>query len=198
MRFFVVARHGESELNEQRRVNGDPKIPVHLSERGAEEARLLGEQLAHLPLAACIHTRFARTRETAEIALLGRDVPLVEEPRLDDIDVGELEGRTIDDYRVWKRSHTRDDPFPGGESLNDAARRYAGGYEALLESMESPLLIICHEIPVRYLVNTAAGSDVLDRPVFKIANARPYFFSEDSVRRAAGLIRELAGTLGSA
>ncbi len=198
MRLLVVARHGESELNEQRRVNGDPKIPVHLSERGAEEAQLLGEQLAQLPLAAGIHTRFARTRETAEIALAGRDVPLIEEPRLDDIDVGELEGRTIDDYRVWKRSHSRDDPFPGGESLNDAARRYANAYQALLGSEESPLLVICHEIPLRYLVNTAAGSDALDRPVFKIANARPYFFSHDSVRRAAGLIRTLAAASGRA
>lgn len=198
MRLFVVARHGESELNEQRRVNGDPKIPVQLSERGVAEAELLGEQLAQLPVAACVHTRFARTRETAEIVLSGRDVPLIEEPLLDDIDVGELEGRSIDDYRVWKRSHTRDDPFPGGESLNDAARRYADGYETLLELAESPMLVICHEIPLRYLVNTSAGSDRLDRPVFKIANARPYFFSEEAVTRAVPLIRALAGNAGSA
>ena len=50
MRVFVLARHGESELNRQRRVNGDPSVPVTLSERGEEEARGLGAQLAHLPL----------------------------------------------------------------------------------------------------------------------------------------------------
>ena len=80
---------------------------------------------------------FSRTRETAEIALAGRDVPFEEEPLLDDIDVGELEGKTLDDYRAWKREHTRRDAFPGGESLDDAARRYAAGLPQLLERPET-------------------------------------------------------------
>ena len=117
MRLIVVAQHGESELNEQRRVNGDPNVPVQLSERGREEARLLGEQLANLPLEACIHTRFARTRETANIALLGRDMPFVEEPLLDDIDVGELEGCSIDDYRTWKAGSQSRRSVPRGREF---------------------------------------------------------------------------------
>ena len=93
MRVFVFARHGESTLNIERRVNGDPAVPVALTEHGREEARRLGEQVAQLQLDACVHTRFPRTRETAEIALGGRDeVPLVEEKLLDDIDIGDLEG----------------------------------------------------------------------------------------------------------
>ena len=129
MRLFVFARHGESTLNVERRVNGDPSVPVGLTEQGEEEARRLGEQVAQLPFDACVHTRFARTRETAEIALSGReDVPLVEEPLLDDIDVGDLEGET--DRRATgsgSTGTTRDVAFPGGESLDDAARRYARG-----------------------------------------------------------------------
>src|ERR671938_1989845 len=133
MRLYVVARHGESSLNLERRVNGDPGVPVALTERGREESHQLGIQVAHLPLDLCVHTRFGRTLETAELALGGRDVPLACEPLLDDIDVGELEGRTIDDYRDWKRVHRRSDQFPGGESLVDAARRYAPAFRRLLE-----------------------------------------------------------------
>ncbi|HVD11481.1 MAG TPA: histidine phosphatase family protein, partial [Gaiellaceae bacterium] len=128
MRLFVIARHAESILNELSLVNGDPSVLVKLTARGVEEAAHLGLQVANLPLDACFHTRFSRTKETAEIALTGRDVHFYEEPMLDDIDVGELEGKPIEVYRTWKRAHTRDDRFPGGESMNDAARRYAAGF----------------------------------------------------------------------
>src|SRR5438067_6644107 len=122
MRLYVIARHGESTLNYEQRVNGDPAVFVPLTEKGRDEARLLGQQIAHLPLDVCVHSRFGRTRETAEIALDGRRVPLETDPLLDDIDIGELEGRTVADYREWKRHHVRSDAFPAGESLDDAAR----------------------------------------------------------------------------
>ena len=67
MRLYVIARHGESTLNFENRINGDPSVPVALTEKGRAEARLLGEQLAHVRLDLCVHTRFARTLETAEI-----------------------------------------------------------------------------------------------------------------------------------
>ena len=68
MRLYVIARHGESTLNFENRVNGDPSVPVHLTEKGQDEARLFGRQLAHIPVELCIHTRFSRTRETAALA----------------------------------------------------------------------------------------------------------------------------------
>ena len=111
MRVFVLARHGESQLNVERRINGDPDVPVPLSDRGQEEARRLGEQVEHFPLDACVHTRFPRTLETAVIALREReDVPLVVEARFDDIDIGDLEGERIEDYREWKHAHARTTP----------------------------------------------------------------------------------------
>src|SRR5256886_15730023 len=128
MRLYVLARHGESVLNQQGRVNGDPAVPAPLTERGRENARLLGLELRGLPLDTCLHTRFGRTLETAQIALEGREIPLVEEELLDDVRVGELEGWTVGEYRAWKREHTRADRFPGGESLDDAARRYAKAF----------------------------------------------------------------------
>ena len=123
MRLYVIARHGESTLNSENRVNGDPSVPVRLTEKGRDEARLLGQQVAHVPFDLCVYTPFGRTRETAEIALAGRGIPFTEVPLLGDIRIGELEGKTLEDYRAWKHAHTRRDAFPGGESLDDAARR---------------------------------------------------------------------------
>lgn len=194
MRLLIVARHAESTLNHERRINGDPAVPVDLTPHGEEEARQLGLQVANVPLDLCVHTRFSRTRRTAEIALADRGVPFVVDALFDDIDVGELEGETIEDYRAWKRAHARSDPFPGGESLDDAARRYARGYRALLNRAEPTILLMCHEIPLRYALNGAAGSDELDGPVRQLRNATPYLFDEEAVRRAVEGIEQLAGS----
>jgi len=168
-------------------------VPVPLTDPGRLEARRLGDQLANLPLDLVIHTSFGRTRETAEIALEGRDVPTSVEPLLDDIKIGDLEGRRIAEYRAWKREHTRADRFPGGESLDEAARRYAQAWERVAARAERAILVVCHEIPLRYALNGASGSDDLDSPVHDIANATPYLFDEPGLERAVTRMRELAG-----
>jgi len=193
MRLFVLVRHARSTLNDENRVNGDPAVAAPLTEAGREQARLLASQVAALPIELCVHTRFGRTVETAEIALAGREVPMQEEPLLDDVKIGELEGETIDDYHRWKAAHARSDPFPGGESLDDSARRYADAFERLLTRTEQTILVVCHEIPVRYALNAAAGSSELDAPEHTIPNATPYLFDEAALVRAADRIRELAG-----
>ena len=191
MQLYVIARHGESTLNRENRINGDPGVPIELTDKGREEARLLGKQVAHVPFDLCVHTRFVRTLETAELALAGRGVPFAELPELDDIDIGELEGKTIEEYHAWKRAHTRSEPFPGGESLDDAARRYADGFERLLERPETTILVVIHEIPLRYAINAADGSDDLDGPAHRMANATPYLFDEAALRHAVAQIRHL-------
>ena len=103
-----------------------------------------------------------------------------------------FEGKTIDEYRAWKRAHTRDDAFPDGESLNDAARRYARGFRSLLAGDWRYALVVCHEIPIRYALNAVAGSTDFDAPVHDIPNAAPFLFDEHSLGRAAERIGELA------
>jgi len=190
VRLFVFARHAQSVLNLEQRVNGDPSRPAPLTERGRAEAQLLGLEVAEVGLDVCVHTRFARTRETAELAVVDR-APLVAEPLLDDIDVGELEGLPIAEYRAWKRQHRRSDPFPGGESLDDAARRYARAFRHLLEGGYACALIVCHEIPVRYALNAAVGSKELDGPAHDIPNATPFLFDERALERAVAGIEAI-------
>jgi broad specificity phosphatase PhoE len=191
VRLFVLARHAQSTLNLEQRVTGDPALDVPLTEQGREEARLLGVQLANLPLDLCIHTRFPRTRLTAEIVVAGRDVQVETEPLFDDVAIGELEGSHVADYRAWKARHARNEPFPGGESLDAAADRYALAYRRLLETKLSSVLVVCHEIPIRYALNGAAGSDSLDGPIHEIPNAVPFCFDEDALERAAAGIERL-------
>jgi broad specificity phosphatase PhoE len=192
---LLLARHGQSLLNARGLVNGDPRFDEGLSEQGMEEARRLGAQIAAIRIDAWFVSEFPRAQQTGRIALGDRypDTPRIVDGDLGDVRIGELEGRTLQDYRDWKHGRRRDEPFPGGESLEDAARRYAAAYERLLGRTEETILCICHEIPVRYAVNAAAGSGDLDGPIHDIANAAPYVFDADGLRRAVPRIRELAG-----
>jgi 2,3-bisphosphoglycerate-dependent phosphoglycerate mutase len=192
LRLFLLARHGESLLNVAGLVNADPSRDRGLSPRGEEEARELGRQLAGISIDLVVTSRFPRTYETATLALGGRDVPRVVVPELDDVRVGQLEGKTIAEYRAWKRDRPRSDPFPGGESLDDAAARYADAYRLLLGRPEPIVLVVSHEIPVRYAINAAAGSDQLDRPVHDVRNAVPYLFDERGLGAAAAGIARLS------
>jgi broad specificity phosphatase PhoE len=179
-------------LNVEGRVNGDPDVPAPLTST-AEPRRALGAEIANVELDLCVHSRFPRARETAELALDGRQVPVEVEPLLDDIDIGELEGSPLARYREVKREVGRKQAFPGGESLDHAAVRYAQAFRRLRRASARRVLVVCHEIPVRYALNGAAGADALDGPPFHdIPNAVPYVFDARSLERAAARIEELA------
>ena len=193
MRLFLVARHGQSLFNVDQVVNGDPALDRGLSEQGIEEAERLAGQLEALPLDLVAVSPFPRSVQTANIALEGRDVPHLVDDDLGDVRIGELEGESLDAYRASPAHSNRKERFPGGESLDEAALRYAGAFERLLRRDEAAILVVCHEIPVRYLVNGAAGSAELNGPLHYVANAAPYLFDEASLLHAVGRMRELAG-----
>jgi broad specificity phosphatase PhoE len=198
VRLFILCRHGETTLNVARIVNGDPAVEVRLTQKGREEADLLGRQVRNVPLDICIVSRFGRTRETAEIALGTRNVPLVAEPLFDDLYIGDLEGASLDDYRAWKRVHGRAEPFPNGESLDAAAVRYGRALESLLARPERTILVVTHEIPVRYALNAAEGSRDPDAPHRRIANATPHLFGQERLAAAAARLTEPARRVAGA
>ena len=101
-------------------------------------------------------------------------------------------GKSLDDYRAAPAHSNRKERFPGGESLDEAALRYAAAFKRLLARDEAVTLVVCHEIPVRYLANAAAASTELNGPLRFVANAAPYPFDETSLGRAVERIRELA------
>jgi broad specificity phosphatase PhoE len=136
---------------------------------------------------------FPRAIQTANIALAHRpEVPHAVDAELGDVRIGELEGKTLDAYRAHPAHSNRRTRFPGGESLDEAALRYAGVAERLLERDERVTLVVCHEIPVRYYVNAAGATDDLNGPLHYVANAAPYVFDEDALANAAARIRRLA------
>src|SRR5512146_2754787 len=184
MRVFLVARHGQSLFNVDKVVNGDPTLDRGLSEQGIEEAERLAGQLAALPIDLVAVSPFPRALQTANIALAGRDVTHLVDDELGDVRIGELEGKSLDDYRITPAHANRKERFPGGESLDEAALRYAGVCERLLARDEAVTLVVCHEAPERYLAHPASSSAAPNCPLSFIANATPYLFDETALGRA--------------
>ena len=70
-------RHGQSVLNVDGLVNGDPARDPGLSQEGIEQARALGRQLSAVAVGVVIVSPFPRVLQTAEVALESRNVPQV-------------------------------------------------------------------------------------------------------------------------
>jgi probable phosphoglycerate mutase len=192
MRLFVFARHAESVPNVAYVLNSDPSQPAALTPRGRGQARKLGAQIANLEINLAFCTRFPRTRETAELALAGRGVPLLVEPRLDEVQAGVFDGAPIAAYWAWKEQHTANERFPEGESLDEAVRRYVDALHRLLARTEAVTLIVGHELAIRYISTAAAEPDSQAGPQTGIAHAVPYLIDERALRRAGACLDALA------
>jgi probable phosphoglycerate mutase len=184
MRLFVFARHAESAANVAHVISSDPARPAALTRQGRLQARKLGAQLANLEIDVAFCTRFLRTRQTADLALRGRGIPILVEPRLDEVQAGIFDGAPIQAYWAWKEQHAPSERFPHGESLDEAVGRYADALRRLLARTEAVTLIVAHELGLRYIATAAAGTASAARAPTSVANAVPYLFDEPSVRRA--------------
>lgn len=151
----VLARHGESETAARGVVGGDEP----LTERGRAQAAALGAELAQLPFDVCVTSGARRARETAELTLAGRAVPCEVLPALGDIGFGELDGRSLEEYRAWVARHAPTDSPEDGESRVTTLRRFCTAYRALLGRREPHVLAVAHGLTLAALV------DARPRPV---------------------------------
>jgi broad specificity phosphatase PhoE len=119
---LLLARHGESTWNAERRFQGSTDIP--LSARGRAQAGALARGLRPYRVRAAYVSPYRRARETAELALTGTGVPVVVVDELRELSLGQWEGCTVDEVRArdgdpyvaWLRA-PHDCPPPDSEPL---------------------------------------------------------------------------------
>lgn len=197
-RLFIFARHAESTANSAGVVSSSPSIPLSLTARGQAQARTLGEQLANFEIELAIGTRLLRTQQTIELAMHGREVPTLIDADFDEIHAGEMDGKPMETYWSWKEHHSCSTPFPGGESVNDAIRRYARAIRHLLERKERAILVIAHELGLRSIAMAVAGGSSAPTSVGAWEHAVPYLFDAEALSRAVVDLDMLAPTEESA
>jgi broad specificity phosphatase PhoE len=184
MQLVLVARHAESECSDQGIVNGEPNDRYSLTKRGKEEARALGRSLVGRELDLYVTSAFRRARQTAEIALAGRELPWLELPELNDIRVGAFESGPLDLYTSWAHTHEPEEQPPGGgESRVEAAARFARGFRIVLARAEPVILVVTHGLAVSFLREASAGRAFRARHV-PVPYARPFAFGAGELTQA--------------
>jgi broad specificity phosphatase PhoE len=194
MRLAILARHGESEYSARGRLNGDITVAVGLTDRGRDEARRLGDELRETALALCVTSEFQRARETADVALAGRDVPREVDGRLNDPLIGRFEGASLEEYRSWAAgSPSSAAPDEGGESRLAIVTRYAAAFGDLLGRPEETILVVCHSLPVSYALGARDGR--LPGARMPMAeHAKPYPFTAEELAAAVRLLEGWAAS----
>ena len=159
MERVILARHAESVFNVRGVLNGDPSIPGGLTDEGRAQARRLGERLRSERIDLCVTTEFERTRETADIALAGRDVPRLVVPELNDPPAGQLELRPYEALTRWREVNGPDVAIPGLiRTERDYFQDAALGFRRLVDRPERSLLAILHGYVITWITSIERSS----------------------------------------
>ena len=176
MKLYVV-RHGRSAGNLPGRMTGWSEHP--LTRLGTAQARRVAARLAplgpmpvytsDLPRALDTARLFAArwappqavTAETASPAQAA--VGVVADRRLREIDLGDYEGRSWDEFvadRELAGAFARE-PFtttlPGGESLGMVRERVLAAFEEITQGEHAVACLVCHDGPIRTILNHILG-----------------------------------------
>jgi glucosyl-3-phosphoglycerate phosphatase len=152
MRLLLV-RHGQSEWNAGRVLQGQADIP--LSDLGRAQAQALASVIARMQPDRAITSDLLRARETA--ALIGYPQARLE-PALREIHVGAWEGQSIPDliaadadaYAGWRAGTHRPD---GGEVWDEFTARASAAIRAeMAKGGAQTLLAVCHGGVIRALL----------------------------------------------
>lgn len=159
---IVFTRHGETVWNTEKRMQGRNDSP--LTERGREQAGQLKRRLDLIAFDAVYTSPLGRALDTTGILTEGRNLPVHQDIRLAEIDLGELEGMTfkelaISSPEILNDMKNRPEAFspPGGESNHDVLERVTAFLSDLLDSGAGCALVVAHAITLRAMRLAISG-----------------------------------------
>lgn len=163
MKLYIL-RHGETAWNRERRLQG--RSDVELNENGRRLAKETAEGMKEIPFDLVFTSPLKRAKETAELVLGGRDIPIIEDPRIIEISFGVNEGKS------WRKTESYEgdpnmyrffnepelyQPVEGAESLEQLAERTADFMKDICgrpELQDQTILVSTHGAATRGLLNS--------------------------------------------
>lgn len=136
---------------------------IDLSEVGIEQARVVGERLAVLPVRAVYSSPIERTRQTAEHIAGHHGLAVQDLPGVMEADYGEWTGgeiKVLAKTELWKTvqlapSRAR---FPGGESIAEMQSRMVVALEQVVARHPGDLVVVVsHADPIKAAIAHFAG-----------------------------------------
>ena len=161
MTTLLLARHGESDWNAQKRWQGHADRP--LTRRGRDQATALAERLDAFPLAAIYSSDLLRARETAAAVARRRRLEISCRDDLREVDVGSWSGRSRDELEAAAPEQVArwldgDKGWEGGESYEQMADRVVAAVTEIAAAHPGEhVLVVTHGGCVRAVHAHALG-----------------------------------------
>lgn len=160
---LMLVRHGETQWNVDRRIQGAGS-DVELNHTGKRQAECLGRALQKQGITAVYSSPLLRARLTAQAIAESYGMTVRLEPALVEIDAGEFESRTVDSIggalsRFLLSNSIGEMPrLPGGEGLEDLARRAWAAVEGIIRDNPSgKVVVVSHYYTTLTIICRALG-----------------------------------------
>ena len=157
---IYLARHGETDWNVERRLQGGTDIPLNAT--GRQQAEKLGDHLKGIALDAVYSSTLKRSRDTAQI--VRAQAALKSLPGLSERRLGKFEGARLGDRdsaitaEYKRRAKDPDDALDGGESWNQFFARVRGALQAIQAQHPSgAILIVGHQATNQMILRALLG-----------------------------------------
>ena len=92
---IYIVRHGVTEWNKLKKLQGAADVP--LAKEGIRLAEETGKALKDVKFDICFTSPLSRAKQTAECILGNRDIPIIPDKRIQEINFGVLEGDKVRD-----------------------------------------------------------------------------------------------------
>jgi broad specificity phosphatase PhoE len=160
MTTILLVRHGETDWNAQRRVQGHSDTP--LNETGREQARALAGELAEERIDAVYSSDLVRAHETARIVAESHGLAVIAIPDLRERHFGTWEG--LSDEEILERfPEAADGTWGDGESRHEMARRVFDALQRIADTHpDGRVVVVSHGGPLRAVL-THCGVDGVER-----------------------------------
>ena len=164
---LYIIRHGKTDWNLKHKLQGRTDIP--LNEEGRAMARKAHDEYINVHIDKCYCSPLIRARETAELLLEGRDIPIIPDDRLSEMAFGIFEGKenSFDDKdcpinELFFSPQTYVAKEGWGESLDELFARTGSFLKEILPEVESgkDILIVGHGA-----MNSSIITQVRQKPV---------------------------------
>lgn len=170
MKIYII-RHGETDWNKVRRLQGHSDIP--LNEEGRRLARITGEALSSVNFRRIYTSPLQRAKETAMLVKGDRQIDVIEDERLQEISFGIYEGHCCakDNYEIpdpdFMNFFTQPDqyhPPEGAESIEELCARTTDFLQELVHitqyGAEDAILLSTHGAALRGLLSSVEKTDI--------------------------------------
>lgn len=167
MKIYLV-RHGETDWNKTRRVQGSADIP--LNAYGVYLAEETAKGLKDIHFDVAFTSPLIRARKTAEVILAGRNIEILDEPAIQEMNFGHYEGMCVSgeqkaaESEIFNRFFVDTDhyvPGRGGESVEELLERTGTFLKQLFHDpkrQKQTILLSTHGAAMTALLNNMKGN----------------------------------------